>query len=260
MCGRYAVLTTVRDQQWAAFFSSVRNADAAFERVPIYNAAPMQFLPVLNVRDGALRADSMMWWLVPHHSKDGKPLRGKDGQPFKTFNAKSETIDTSRLFAPYFRSARCLIPADAFYEWKKLASQDPAVSKKAPKQPMAIRMKDERPFALAGLFSVWKGEGGEERPSFTIITTEANTLMSPIHHRMPVILEQKDYAAWLDREYKETEKLKKLLRPYPDKDMEAYPVSTVVNNSRNDVQECLVPLSGEESHPRTAGATRSPKR
>ena len=242
MCGRYAVLTTVRDQQWADFFSSIRTTDAAVDRVPIYNAAPMQFLPVVNVRDGELRADAMMWWLVPHHSKDGKPLRGKDGQPLKTFNAKGETVDTSRLFAPYFRSARCLIPVDAFYEWKKLAVQEEG-PKKVPKQPMAIRMKDEHPFAFAGLFSVWKGEDGEERPSFTVITTEANAMMKKVHHRMPVILKPKDFDQWLDRDYKETGNLKKLLVPYPDKEMEAYPVSTTVNNSRNDVPECLVPLA-----------------
>ncbi len=258
MCGRYAVLTTVRDQQWAEFFSNIRNADAAFDRVPIYNAAPMQHLPVISVREGEVRADQMMWWLVPHHSKDGKPLKGKDGQPFKTFNAKGETLDTSRLFAPYFRSARCIVPVDAFYEWKKLASED-AVAKKVPKQPMAIRMKDKQPFALAGLFSVWKGEDGKEHPSFAIVTTDANRMMTPIHHRMPVILNPKDFARWLDRDNKETEQLRKLLVPYPEKQMEAFPVSTIVNNSRNDVPECLTPLSEEGESPRTGGATRSPK-
>jgi len=259
MCGRYAVLTTVRDQQWAEFFSTIRNGNEAFDRVPIYNAAPMQFLPVINVRDGELRADKMMWWLVPHHSKDGNPLKGKDGQPFKTFNAKGETVRESRLFAPYFKSARCIVPVDAFYEWKKLTSDDSG-GKKVPKQPMAIRMKDQHPFALAGLFSVWKNDKGEERPSFTIITTAANKLMSPIHHRMPVILKPKDYDQWLDRDYKETEKLQKLLVSYPDKEMETYPISTVVNNSRNDVPECLTPLGEEGEPPKKAGVKRSPTR
>ncbi len=260
MCGRYAVLTTIRDQQWAEFFSSVKNGTAAFSKVPIYNAAPMQHLPVLNVRDGAVRADSMMWWLVPHHSKDGKPLRGKDGVPFKTFNAKGETLDTSRLYAPYFKSARCIVPADAFYEWKKLKADTGASPKKVPKQPMAIRMKEERPFALAGLFSVWKGEKGDEHPSFTVITTDANRMMKGIHHRMPVILKPKDFERWLDRDYKDIEKLKQLLVPFPEKEMEAYPVSTVVNNSRNDVPECLSPLSQEQADPKTADAKRSQKR
>jgi putative SOS response-associated peptidase YedK len=138
---------------------------------------------------------------------------------------------------------------DAFYEWKKLPDQATPGSKKIPKQPTAIRMNDKRPFALAGLFSVWKGEEGEERPSFTIITTEANRLMSSIHHRMPVILEPKDYEQWLDRENKDTEQLKKLLKPHPDAGMVTYPVSTVVNNSRNDVPECLDPLPDEAGAP-----------
>jgi len=260
MCGRYAVLTTIRDQQWAEFFANVRNGSEAFDRVPIYNAAPMQFLPIVNVRSGDLRADKMMWWLVPHHSKDGKPLKGKDGVPFKTFNAKAETIDTSRLFAPYFRSARCLIPADAFYEWKKLPGQQPSGATKIPKQPMAIRMKDGSPFAFAGLFSVWKGEAGEERPSFTIITTDPNPLMATIHTRMPVILGSKDFERWLDRENKDTEGLKKLMVPYPEKKMETFPVSTVVNNSRNDVPECLAPLERGTEPPKTTGEKRSPIR
>lgn len=248
MCGRYAVLRTARDRASEQLFRNLANADAAFAGVPRYNAAPMQQLPVIAVRDGTLRADVMQWWLVPHGSKDGKPMMGKDGTPLKTFNAKGETLTTSRLYAPYFRSARCLVPADAFYEWMVLKDEAPLPSGKTPKQPMAIRLKEGRSMMLAGLFSVWKTEGeeGQGVGSFSIITTTANEMMSRIHQRMPVILRQDDCERWLDRNNKDTEKLQELIRPYSAKEMEAFPVSKVVNNSKNDVPECLQPVSGEK--------------
>jgi putative SOS response-associated peptidase YedK len=244
MCGRYAVLRSIRDWESEAMFRDLANADMAFSGLPRYNAAPMQRLPVVEVRDGTLRADAMQWWLVPHGSKDGKPMMGKDGTPLKTFNAKSETLSTSRLYAPYFRSARCLVPADAFYEWKTLSDQPPLSTGKPPKQPMAIRLKEGRPMMFAGLFSVWKADDGSEAGSFSIITTSANALMARIHQRMPVIVPEKDYERWLDRSYKDTEELQKLLLPYPAEAMEAWPVSKTVNNSKNEGPECLAPVTG----------------
>ena len=257
MCGRYAVLRTARDRASEQLFRDLANADAAFG-VPRYNAAPMQQLPVVAVRDGTLRADVMQWWLVPHGSKDGKPMIGKDGTPLRTFNAKGETLTTSRLYAPYFRSARCLVPADAFFEWMILKDEAPLPSGKTPKQPMAIRLKAGRSMMIAGLFSVWKTEGEEESGigSFSIITTQANELMSKIHQRMPVILQEKDYERWLDRSNKDTDTLQKLIRPYTSEEMEAYPVSKAVNNSKNDGPECLETDSGDTELTRTTGGRR----
>ena len=106
---------------------------------------------------------------------------------------------------------------------------------------MCIRMKDEKLFMFAGLFSVWKNDKGEEFPSFTIITTEPNKLMADIHTRMPVILLDKYFDQWLDREYKDIDKLKKLLTSYPASKMIAYPVSRYVSNSRNEGTECMKP-------------------
>ncbi len=242
MCGRYAVIKSIRDRESEKIFAEIANSDAAFAGVPRYNASPMQMLPVIEVRDGSLRADAMQWWLVPHGSKDGKPMIGKDGTPLKTFNAKAETLTTSRLYAPYFRSARCLVPADAFYEWKTLTDRPPTPSGRPEKQPMAIRLKEGRPLMFAGLFSVWKGEEGTAVGSFSIITTAANELMASIHQRMPVILPSTAYERWLDRSYKDTDELQKLLRPYPASEMEAWPVSKSVNNSKNDAPECLEPV------------------
>jgi len=223
MCGRYVLINGKMVLQSFAKLHLGSMQDV-FNDLPRYNASPMQKMPIVAMRHGELTAEKMQWWLIPHWSKDGKINA-------TTFNAKSETIDQSKLFAPYFKSSRCLIPADAFYEWKKITARE--------KQPMCITMKDEEPFMFAGLFSVWKNEKGEELPSFTIITTEPNKLMSDIHTRMPVILHQKDFDEWLDRENKETGKLKELLVPYPASEMTVYPVSKFVNNSRNEGPECM---------------------
>lgn len=207
----------------------------AFDGLPRFNASPMQRMPVIAEREGELVARKMQWWLVPHWSKDGKINA-------TTFNAKAETLGESKLFAPYFKSSRCLIPAEAFYEWKRSTATVEVKGKKKEvevKQPMCIRMKNQGLFMFAGLFSVWKNDKGEEFPSFAIITTTPNALMSKIHTRMPVILKEKHFDEWLDRENKNTEGLKKLLVSYPASPMEAFAVSKYVGNSRNEGPECM---------------------
>jgi len=103
-------------------------------------------------------------------------------------------------------------------------------------------LSDDEPFMFAGLFSVWKGQKGEEVASYTIITTEPNTLLATIHNRMPVILPPQHHEQWLDRENRETDKLQKLLVSYPARSMKAYAVSRIVSSSQNNVQECMEPL------------------
>ena len=243
MCGRYAIIDGKKVLATFPLLQQAIREKGVFSRLPHYNAAPMQKLPVVAVREGSLTLGRMQWWLVPHWSKEPR-------SDFSTFNAKGETLDTSRLFAPYFKGSRCLIPADAFYEWKKsMASK--TVGQKAKqvveKQPMCIRMRDEQPFMFAGLFSVWKGgEDKDELPTFTIITTAPNELLAPIHNRMPVILSPEEYDPWLDRDYHDTEKLKKMLVAYPPKKMKAYRVSRVVSSSQNNVPECVEELRAEE--------------
>lgn len=237
MCGRYAFIN-------GKMIFEILGRNILGNRKDIldyprrYNASPMQRMPVIAQRDGNLVAQKMQWWLVPHWSKDGKIKA-------TTFNAKAETLDQSKLFLPYFKSSRCLVPADAFYEWKKMTSSVEVkgnIKEVLVKQPMCIRMKDEKTFMFAGLFSVWKNDKGEEFPSFTIITTEPNKLMADIHTRMPVILPENHYDEWLDRDYKETDRLKPLLKPYPASKMIAYPVSSYVSNSRNEGPECMKEL------------------
>lgn len=122
--------------------------------------------------------------------------------------------------------------ADGFYEWQKVNGQ---------KQPYHIRLPDERPFGLAGLWERWD-KGDQPIESCAILTTEANELMQSIHDRMPVILPPEQYGLWLDPRNGDTGKLAKLLRPFPSEEMVAYKVSTLVNNPRNDVAKCIEPI------------------
>ncbi len=234
MCGRYVL---INGKRVFLTYKELRVKDDGHmdEHLPRYNAAPMQHMPVFAQRGGELIALQMLWWLIPHTSKDGKPAS-------VAFNARAETIETSALFAPYFKGSRCLIPADAFYEWKKISVSVEAKGKMKlveEKHPMCICMKNEQPFMFAGLFSVWKNDKGEEFPSFTIITTAPNALMSEIHHRMPVIMPERHFEMWLDRTYKNTGALKKMLVPFPASEMKAYRVSSYVNNARNEGPECM---------------------
>jgi len=244
MCGRYAIIDGKRVLATFPMLQQASAQKAVFAGLPQYNASPMQKLPVVAMRGGTLTIGLMQWWLVPHWSKEPKTQ-------FSTFNAKAETLAKSRLFSPYFKGSRCLIPADGFYEWKKTSLTKTIGGKSktvVEKQPMCIRMKDDAPFMFAGLFSVWKNEEkGEEVPTFTIITTQPNTLLEPIHNRMPVILQQKDHERWLDREYHDTEALAGLLTGFPASRMKADRVSRVVSSSQNNVPECLEPVRAEET-------------
>ncbi len=148
-------------------------------------------------------------------------------------NARAEGIASKPAFQNAFRRRRCLVPADGFYEWQR---------QEGGKQPFYIHMQDDAPFAFAGLWEVWEGKDGTVLETCTVITTEPNELMRPIHNRMPVILDHADYAQWLDPQLNDPEPLKALLRPFPTAKMTAYPVSRLVNSPSNDAPECLAPL------------------
>ena len=233
MCGRYAFING--KMVFELVGRNLGNRKDALDDLPRFNASPMQRLPVIAQRAGERVLQKMQWWLVPHWSKDGTTRA-------KTFNAKAETLDQNNLFTPYFKSSRCLVPADAFYEWKTILVQREVKGKMTvvqEKMPMCIRMKDGGTFMFAGLFSVWKNARGEEFPTFTIITTIPNEILSEIHTRMPVIVEEKHFDEWLDSETMNMDELKKLLVPYPASRMEAFPVSPYVSNPRNEGPECM---------------------
>jgi putative SOS response-associated peptidase YedK len=169
----------------------------------------------------------MRWGLIPSWADD--PKIG-----YKLINARAETVAGKPAFRNAFRQRHCLIPADGFYEWH-------AAGTKA-KQPWHIRRKDGRPFAFAGLWEHWNAPESPPVESCTIITTDANEVVRPIHDRMPVILDPADYAAWLDP--RDPTIAQELLRPCPAEVMTAFPVSSMVNNPKNEDPRCLEAVAG----------------
>lgn len=222
MCGRFTKKSS-KEELRARFGFDDTSQDALFEAR--YNIAPSQEHPILIVSQDKRIVTMMKWGLVPHWSKD--PKIG-----FKMINARSEGIDEKPSFKTPLRQRRCLVLADGFYEWHKVNNKT--------KIPYYFKLKSDQPFAFAGLWDLWEKEG-QTLKTFTIITTTPNQLIEPIHDRMPVILEEKDEAKWLDPEIKRSSDVIPLLKPYDSQEMECYRVSTIVNSPKNDVPECLVP-------------------
>jgi putative SOS response-associated peptidase YedK len=192
-----------------------------------YNVAPTQ--PVMSIVDGPGRKmDVLQWGLVPSWAKE-LPAGGG------LINARAETIAEKPSFRHAFRTRRCLVPADGFYEWRR----DGRV-----KIPTYVRLRSKDPFAFAGIWEKWVGPGGREIRTCAIITTEPNALMKPIHNRMPVILKPKDEQEWLALGTSDVGRLLGMLRPYPVEEMEAYEVSRFVNSPTNDSAECVKPAEG----------------
>jgi putative SOS response-associated peptidase YedK len=189
-----------------------------------YNVAPTQQVVAVRLRPDAEKRELVLlrWGLIPHWADD--PSIGN-----RMINARAETVADKPAYRQAFKKRRCLVVADGFYEWKKIDGK---------KQPYYIRLKDDRPFGFAGLWERWNREG-EEIQSCTIITTEPNELMKPIHNRMPVIVPSGDYDRWLDPEFEDGEALRQVLQCYSSDAMEAYPVSTLVNNPRNETAGCI---------------------
>jgi putative SOS response-associated peptidase YedK len=223
MCGRFTL--TVDTGQLQEAFSWL---DIQGEIKPRYNIAPNQPIAVVP-NDGKNRLDFFVWGLIPSWAKD--PQIGN-----RLINARSETLGEKPSFRAAYRRRRCLVLADGFYEWRK----EP-ISKS--KTPMFIQMESRDPFAFAGLWEDWHSSDGSEILSCTIITTEPNSLLKPIHNRMPVILPRDGYSRWLDPEEKEPAQLTDLLQPYPAEEMIAYPVSRLVNSPNNEDPACIQPLA-----------------
>lgn len=225
MCGRFALISSP-EQIAEQYDASPAALSGMPQAVPRYNVAPTQ--PVLAVRrdsGGDRELTFFHWGLIPSWSKDTKFAS-------KLINARSETVAEKPSFRNAFKRRRCIIPADGFYEWQKTENG---------KLPMFIYEVDKRPFSFAGLWEIWNSPGGDTIQSCTILTTEPNELMAQIHNRMPVILEEADWEAWLDPEPNPEQDLH-LLRPYPAHKMAAYPISTLVNNPRNDTPEIIEPI------------------
>jgi putative SOS response-associated peptidase YedK len=218
MCGRYSF--SVVDELIEERFG-VRVRTAIYKAR--YNCAPGQDLAVIsNIDPGEISL--YHWGLIPFWAKERSI-------GYKMINAKSETILEKPSYKNSFRSRRCLVPADSFFEWKK----DPE------KTPYRIMMKDERLFSMAGIWDRWTTSDGEIIHSFSILTTSPNELMRSIHDRMPVILNAADEKRWLSP--LSDPELLGMLKPYPTANMKAYKISKLVNSPKNNSAEILIPVT-----------------
>lgn len=219
MCGRYAMYgphSRYREQF---------GAEGDFDFAPRFNIAPSQVLPIVTRNaEGYRTFISARWGLIPSWVKDPAELN----QPI---NAKVETAAVKPMFRHAFCKSRVLVPADAFYEWKEVGGK---------KQPYLIRMRDKSPFGMAGLLEHWQGPDGDVK-TFAILTTAPNALMANIHNRMPAIIAPEQYDVWLDTDMADVEALLGMLGPYPERLMEAYPVSRKVNSPANDGPDLITP-------------------
>lgn len=221
MCGRYTQTKGLYDIRL-----QVDIEDFLRDITPRYNIAPGQRAPVI-VNDGRISVKLMQWGLIPSWAKD--PAIGN-----KMINARAETLTEKPSFKRLIGKRRCLVLTDGFYEWRKEGRR---------KVPMRFVLKSREPFAFAGLWDSWRKPDGGELQSYTIITTQANELLKPIHDRMPVILDDPAQKTWLDAAVTDPRILTALLRPFPSELMEAYDVSTVVNSPANDRPECIEALT-----------------
>jgi putative SOS response-associated peptidase YedK len=224
MCGRVRL---------SSEFSQIRirmNLDPDF---PALNFAARWNLPpsenlLCVVRDserGTRKAGLMRWGLIPWYAKNPKV-------GFSSFNARAETVDTKPAFRDAWKGGhRCLVVTDGFYEWRK-----------SDKQPFAICVKDDLT-VMAGLWSVWRSPAGEKIPTCTVITTDANEAIAPVHDRMPVILPEETWPAWLGEQETPTDELHALLKPIPPETVQLWPVDKRVGNVKNDGAELVEPFS-----------------
>jgi len=219
MCGRIALIQV--DEK--ILQDRVNVDDVSIVEMARYNIAPGQEIVMITGENRSALSQAR-WGFVPHWATDEKI-------GYKMINARAESVAEKPSFRNAFKSRRCLIIADTFYEWKKA---------KGTKIPYRIGLKGFKPFAFASIWEVWKKEK-KTVTSCSIITTTSNTLLEPIHDRMPVILEQKHENKWLSEKTTVDQALK-LMAPYPAKKMEAYPLSSLVNSPKNNTKAILEPL------------------
>ncbi len=216
MCGRFTLFTP------ASRLAEVFLPGEILSMTPRYNIAPSQAVLAVRVAPATGRREFAMprWGLIPSWAKDAAIGN-------RLINARAETVAEKPSFRRAFRERRCLVPADGFYEWKQEAKG---------KRPFYVRMHDGRPFAFAGLWERWEGV-----ETCTILTTAANAILFPVHDRMPVILSPEHYDEWLDPAALSPEHLSRVLHPFPDDEMEVFPVGTFVNNQKMEDPRCIIP-------------------
>ena len=225
MCGRYTLTADAR--QIAEIFDA-EPCDELPQRFDRYNLAPQQQAPIIRVgREGrALRL--ARWGFIPAWAQDPRQLKATP------INARADRVSTSPMFRAAFHRQRCLVPATGFYEWQQR-------DKPRGKQPYYLRPDDGSIFAFAGLWDRWTSETGDSLDTFTILTTEPNDLLKPLHDRMPVILPAQNWPQWLDPENRDAGELTALLKPLPPERWQAVPIGRYVNSPTNDDPACIAP-------------------
>ena len=226
MCGRVVSSTTL--SVLAQRFAAELVVDSANDTAPSWNVAPTALLPAVaeSPSSHTRRIGRMRWGLVPYWAED--PSIGN-----RLINARAETLTTKQAFREAFARRRCIVPVDAFYEWQRLDGR---------RQPYVIGRADEKPLAFAGLWESWRQpDQAEAEPlrTCTIITTDSNELVAPIHDRMPAILPPETWDEWLDLDNDDVDELQAMLRPPPADGLVAYRVGLRVNNVSNDGPELV---------------------
>jgi putative SOS response-associated peptidase YedK len=219
MCGRFTL------QYSNEMLAQIFGAKVSQEIKPRYNISPTQKVPVVRTSpdDSTIHIDLLKWGLIPSWAKD--PSIGSH-----MINARSETADQKPSFKNSLKHRRCIVPASGFYEWLAVEGK---------KHPLYIKLKDNSLMMLAGIWDHWKSPDGNVIESFSILTTSSNELISPLHDRMPVVLDLKFKDIWLDPKLTNPEQLKPYFKPYPSGSMEMYPVSDLVNSPKNETPECI---------------------
>ena len=229
MCGRFAQPRS--PEELARLFRATAVSDLPGDR---FNVAPTDPVAAVVEHHGERVLDTFRWGLVPFFAEGPKarsPL----------INARAETVEVAPAFRTSFARRRCIVPADAFYEWRR--HRDPASGRVTRSEPFAIRLQDDEPMAFAGIWAIWRDPRTAERLySLAIVTGQPNDLVATVHDRMPVVLERDDWDTWL-AEAATPDELRPLLRPLPESALTMYPVSPAVNNVRSQGPELLQPLT-----------------
>lgn len=227
MCGRYTLWEL--DMLGDRFAIGQQEFDGIkTELHATYNIAPTQTEPTIIQKGKKRHIALMRWGYVAPWMKDIK-----DTFKYTSFNARSEDIFIKPMWKRAIREARCLVPANGFYEW---------VHTKSGKQPYFIRPKDQELFGFAGVYGTWNDAEGREWPTYAILTTQSIGPMLDVHYRMPVIVHPKDEARWLDKSNDTLESIAGIMRPYEDGELEIVKVSKDVNSSRIDNPQLITPL------------------
>lgn len=222
MCGRF-VSKAKKEEIEKEFNVEINDGNLIVQR---YNIAPTQLVAAITEVENTREISLFKWGLVPRWAKD-------ESIGSKLINARAETLAEKPSFRDAFRSRRCIIPTSGFYEWERTA--------KGAKQPFYFYLKEKEVFGFAGLWEEWLDkETGEVTETCTIITTEANDVLKPVHDRMPVILKAEDYEEWLSQKIKDTGKLQNLLVPYPADEMTSHTVSRAVNSPSEKSPELIL--------------------